>query len=156
MRYLRYMQVSSGVTIDYSRDSFGGRALASVRPHLLVAMASDDPVPIPGLDGFGIIATDGGRCLSASICSADGTAIVNFGVALHSRCGAALWRDLHDSVALPCESDQPPAPWCAVFPASAAITRTQMSVMHSYILHVAWSWIDMRCAKDQTQGGDDA
>lgn len=153
MRYLRYMQISSGMTLYYRRDDFRDDAVASVQPHLLVAMASDDPVPIPGLDGISIIATDGGRCLSASICGSDGETLVNFGVALHSRCGAALWRDLHDSVAMPCESHQPAAPWCAVITVRErmALIRPQMSAVHSYIAHITWSWIDMRCS----QGGDD-
>jgi len=118
--YLHHVVLTSGRS---HRAERGVEAEARIRicANLLAeALAGGKPV-VPGIvPAVSMSATDGERCLTVSLSRTDipfSSPVLTFGVAERARCGAALWRALHDAAA-PHEfathcQPWPPEPWCA-------------------------------------------
>ena len=108
--------------------------MAPLLEHLSAPGAARSTIPISaaGVDmrGYSVSGKASGKCLTATVW-ADGppsVEIATIGVALHSRCGATLWRDLHRYASLPAATQAgrcPPEPWVA-----AAIDRGALAMGH--------------------------
>lgn len=119
MRAIRHVTLTTGHVRDSLPDEVGPEARRAVGALLSSALAAADrTVPLPVPPGYSISAASGGRCLTV-IVWADGppsVPVCTIGVAGHSRCGAALWREVHRWGVLPVVTDpaRPPAePWVA-------------------------------------------
>lgn len=69
--------------------------------------------------------------------------LVTFGVAAHSRCGARLWRTMHEGRELATSgSPCPPEPWIAVIvhPTSVAAPEA-FAWLADFERCVAWAWV---------------
>lgn len=117
MRRLRHITLTTAHVRDSDRSEIADAALAVVGELLDAALlTAPDAVPIPATD-CALRVTSAGRCLVATVHGPDGAPIVTLGVATHSRCGARLWRELHETATGPIATspDECPAePWCAV------------------------------------------
>lgn len=119
MTYIRHVTLTTGHTRDSQQGEVSEKAIAVCQDLIKAVMADPHTCPIPGPPGYSL----GGRatsksCLAATVW-ADGppsVCIATIGVALHSRCGAVLWRELHRSGDAPVITDPercPPEPWVA-------------------------------------------
>lgn len=120
-RAIRHITLTTG----HVRDSLPGEvspeaidAIAAIIERMCAGEVAE-PVPLPGIGaGYSIAGRGTSRCLVASV-YADGppsTMVCTIGVALHSRCGASLWRELHRWGRTPVVTDPwrcPPEPWVA-------------------------------------------
>jgi hypothetical protein len=117
VRRLRHITLSTGHVRDSDRSEIADEALSVCADLLVAAMiVAPESVPIPATDCT-LRVTGAGRCLVATVYGPSGAAIVTMGVATHSRCGARLWRSLHDSATGALATDDwecPAEPWCAV------------------------------------------
>ena len=105
---------------------------------------------LPVIDGYALSAGARGRCISCTILWRQAP-IVEIAVAGHSRCGSALWRDLHamaGRLGLPIatQADRcPPEPWCAVLLYhSADHHRELIPVLADLERCIAWTWLEIR------------
>lgn len=128
-RYLWHTTLQTGD----SRKSYRSEVADDVIPHLrewLHRMQEGERVEI--LPGYWCSGRISGRCATFSV-FAGTELILAFGVAEHARCGAALWRGLHNAEGLPWKTDpetQPQAPWIGV-----ALT----DAFHAH--PGAWDWV---------------
>lgn len=129
-RYLYHVTTTTG----HSRKSYRsevGDTVVEVCRKLVDAMRDGSRIEIPGQSGYWCDARISGRCMSARI-YAGSELIVAFAVAENERCGAALWRGLHNAEnhAKTDPEKQPRAPWCGV------------SLTESFALHQdCWDWV---------------
>ena len=98
-----------------------------------------------------ISATPHGACLMITVWGPDGEPLVTFGVAPRSRCGASLWRALHDMpdgmTTLKTSPDDPPGdPWCGVVihPMLALYGHTAAQWLGDFERCAAWAWLGER------------
>lgn len=118
-RFIRHVTLTTGHTRDSTPDEITPAALEAVT-HLLTACIAEPErtQPIPHVGPYSLSARRSGKCLTA-IVWADGPpseSIATIGVATHSRCGATLWRALHQYGTLAVKTDParcPPEPWVA-------------------------------------------
>lgn len=92
-------------------------------------------------DGFWIEVVRSGRCCAVRVFAPDGaTLLATLGIATHSRCGAGLWRALHDGRPglFGDPERQPAVPWCA---------RRDEQLHYPGVVHpieqgIAWAFVD--------------
>lgn len=134
-----------------------------LRPLLRRALTGEH-APLPGdLQPPGCTLTVGatGRCIAVTVwgptLSRDAVAdapsgpvpIAEVGIAVHSRCGARLWRSLHDlaeRTGAPVATDRhrcPPEPWVAalLYP-SGMIYRDAVHWLGDLECRLAWAWLE--------------
>jgi hypothetical protein len=99
---------------------------------------------VPGLEGYELTANLEGRCMVATIW-ARGEPVVRFAIAEAERCGAAVWRMLHNNAGTPMSTDpdrQPRAPWLAELPLPAlAKHRAAGSKILELERDIAWAFL---------------
>ncbi|MCC6775662.1 MAG: hypothetical protein IT537_03340 [Hyphomicrobiales bacterium] len=135
-RFLRHITI----TTCHQRDSWRHEVDDEIIPPLqaLISQFASgrivEPVAIPGCAGYSLTGRVSGHCMVASVWQngPPSSLLLSIGVAGRERCGAAVWRTLHQ-VGLPAGSllpepeervtgeyrrsdpdHQPRAPWCAV------------------------------------------
>src|SRR5690606_15382947 len=98
----------------------------------------------PNPDLYRMTAGRSSRCLHAAVWQGE-TILVSIGVAAHSRCGASLWRMMHDSpypLATSAE-DRPPEPWIAArIEAGLALYPEAANWLGDMERCLAWAWIE--------------
>ena len=126
--------------------------VSELRP-LINAVVAGKTVPIPGRAGYSISGRSSGeegtgRCLSVIVWAERPQLepICTIGIAAHSRCGARLWRSLHEVATLPAATDpgrQPPAPWVAAALQSGLDRHLEAaSWLGDFERCLAWTWIE--------------
>src|SRR3990167_4628984 len=113
-RYLYHVTLQTGHTRKSYRSEVSAEAIAFCRD-LLERINAGERVEIPP-GGYFVSGRISGKCASFSV-YAGGDLIVAFGVAENERCGAQLWRGLHNAEGLSFVTDpgrQPGAPWIGV------------------------------------------
>jgi hypothetical protein len=157
-RYFAHVTLTTSHVRRSYRSEVADEALDVVGRLLAEALDGRDPV-IPGLVPrlCTLQVVGEGRCMSATVLSPydEETGglqpLVTIGVATHSRCGAALWRPLHQGevVSLRDEASPPPCPpepWCAarIEPALAFYGPETALALGDFERCLAWAWI-ARC-----------
>lgn len=146
-RYLHHVTLTSGHVRHSPRSEVRDDVLTLLAP-LLDRALSGEPVPVPGVTG-GYTITGGaeGRCCTLTVWAPGRVPVVTIGVATHSRCGAGLWRLLHDhAVGMPVATtrDQvPPEPWYAArLEVGALQHRDAAAWCGDFERCLAWCWIE--------------
>ncbi|WP_458789296.1 hypothetical protein [Adonisia turfae] len=147
-----HVTLTTGHLRQSPRREVADSIVAELRP-LIDAIVAGKTVPIPGLEGYSISGRssgeDGaGRCLSVIVWAErpEVEPICTIGIAAHSRCGARLWRSLHEVATLPAATDpgrQPAAPWVAAA-LQAGLDRhlEAASWLGDFERCLAWTWIE--------------
>ena len=73
--------------------------------------------------------------------------LISMGIAGRARCGAEIWRTLHQVAALPCVTSpdhQPRAPWCGIV-LEPALSRHPKAAkwLGDFERCLAWAWLEM-------------
>lgn len=165
-RFIRHITLTTG----HVRDSYSAEVSEDIRTLLqpLISHAlTGRHAPIPSrIDPPGCTITGGahGRCISLTIWApplsrlafphADESArvpLTEIGIASHSRCGAVLWRSLHDAagrIGIPVRTDSdtcPPEPWvAALLYHGAAIYTDAMHWLGDFERCLAWAWVGIK------------
>lgn len=147
--YIRHITLNTAASRDVHRDEIYPGTL-TICGELIAQFPADEPggiVPLPRCPGLSISGQTGGRCLTVTV-FADGpprALLQSIGIAAHQRCGAAVWRTLHEvsSLAITDQDRQPQAPWCATLtaPAYEQIVRPN-PLLHAMMQALAWAWLD--------------
>ena len=155
-RYIEHITLDTGDTRRSPRDEVDDVSIAALQDGLGAALAGDR-VGIPGMDGYTMTATASGRCLMATVFgppirgdkgTCDDVPMLTLGIASHSRCGAALWRIMHQdrtdpmpalkTAGQPC----PDEPWLAArLEIGAAIYPEAMKWIGDWERCLAWAWL---------------
>lgn len=155
-RHLAHITLTTGHSRRSWRREVGDDTIALLQP-LLADVLAGRQVAVPGDVGdYTLSASGAGRCLIATVwgppvAEAGGARppVVTLGVAGHSRCGATLWRLLHDSPRPPAVMPEmaitrcPPEPWCAVrIEVGAALCPDAMAWLGDFERCLAWAWLE--------------
>lgn len=78
------------------------------------------------------------HCIEAEVLTADGTRLVHFGVADHSRCAQPLWERLGSA-----SGAKPAEPWCvaSIDPAGAVADMEAYHWIGDFERCFAWAWL---------------
>lgn len=148
-RWLEHVTLTTGHSRRSYLDEVSDEALALCR-RLIEQLRSGDPaarVPILrtpyALTGYART----GRCLTVTIAADE--PVVTMAVGGHSKCGARVWREIHqyaDEWELPYVTDRdrpPPEPWCAALLDSAAARQPAEGLMAigDFERCLAWAWL---------------
>lgn len=150
--WLEHINLTTGHSRRSYADEVSEAALIACRD-LLLRMNGDPAELLPitntgySLSGY----TKTSRCLTVSIVREPAKPIVLMAVAGHSRCGAKVWRELHDYAdewRLPYVTDRnrpAPEPWCAALLDAAAATEPPDGLMMLGNLerYLAWAWLTL-------------
>jgi len=150
--YIHHVTTTTGHVRRSYRDEVDADLMPRLRELLDAALAGEADLPVPDPDrsaSYRLRATGQGRCMVATTYVVYGAPrsksrmrvpLVTFCVAGHSRCGAALWRQLHQGpTAPPC----PPEPWCAAqLLDSIAIAPAAAHWIADLERCIAWAWLD--------------
>lgn len=169
-RWVYHVTMNTGHVRRSPRSEVSDGVIEMMLP-LVDRALKGEHVPIPGdLEPPGCTMTGGasGRCMSLLVAGAPlsqeafpqapvgkPVPIVEVGVAEHSRCGAKLWRALHEMArntgtrVSTSEDRCPPEPWVAALLLSpgAAIYSDAMQWLGDFERCVAWTWIEMLSRK---------
>ncbi len=113
-RYIYHVTLLTGDTRQSWRHEVDPKVMPVASAMLDRALAGER-VAIAGVEGYEITAAAGGRCCLVTAWRGD-TPLVTIGIAARSRCGAELWRRLHEDPWTPLATSAaqcPPEPWCA-------------------------------------------
>ena len=153
-RYLHHVTLTTG----HTRRTWRHEIEPDLMPTLIALVrAACEPggAPIPGVEPpCRLLIDDRGRCARATVATIDTEdPIITFGIATHSRCGARLWRELHETV-MPVQTvadEWPVEPWCAVRLDPGATLymppHPLLPVLADLERCVAWAWMEMRNAQ---------
>ena len=152
MTYLHHVTLTTGHVRRSTRDEIAEDVRPQIAALLAAALDGQEPV-IPGAEppGCTLRVIDDGttrRCCTVEVLAPypeQTEVIVTVGIAGHSRCGAALWRHLHDghddlvTAGEPC----PPEPWCAVrLEVGLALYPEAAEWLGDLERCLAWAWLD--------------
>ena len=148
MTYIRHVTLTTGHTRDSLPGEVSDDVLATVGVMIDRIVADDtETVPIPGFPGYSLGGKASSKCLAATVW-ADGPpseVIATIGVATHSRCGATLWRGLHDWGTAPVVTDPdrcPPEPWvAAALEGPIAQHPGATTWLGDFERCLAWAWV---------------
>lgn len=163
-RYIEHVTLTTGHTRRSPRSEVSDEVVAMLRPLLDRALRGEH-VAIPGaVPACTMTGGVHGRCCAVTVWSQDpvsgGTArpqpvpIATVGVAEHSRCGAYLWRHLHETAQPPQQlatrPDQvPPEPWCAArLEVGAALVPEAMEWLGDLERCIAWTWLEILSGRE--------
>lgn len=142
-KYLYHVTLQTGHSRKSYRSEVSDEAIAFCRD-LLNKMQSGERVEIPP-GGYFCSARISGHCATFSV-FAGTTLLLAFGVVEHERCGAELWRGLHNVEGLPATTDpesQPRAPWIGVALAEGLTMYPQTSGwLGDFERVLAWSFLE--------------
>lgn len=154
-RYVLHVTLTTGHRRRSLRSEVRDEVLAVLRPLLERALAGEY-VAVPGVGtGYTMRGARYGRCCTVTVYAPQGETarpqpvpVLTIGVAGHSRCGARLWRSLHESAAIVptvTSPDQtPPEPWVADRLEIGAVQH--LEAMHwtgDWSRCMAWTWLEM-------------
>lgn len=153
-RYIRHVTLTTGHARDCYRSEVTDDAIALCAGLIATFAAGkvSEPVAIPRVGPYSISGRGGGKCMVASVWSngPPSELVVSIGVAEHERCGATIWRTLHQVSQLPPATDverQPRAPWCGVLLEPAIMHHMDaMEWLGDFERCLAWAWIEMVAA----------
>jgi len=122
-RYLWHVTLTSGDRRRSPRSEVAAETIRILRPLLDLALRGEH-APVPGQPGYTMTGGSTGRCAMVTLwrilpdTTGERVPVLHVGIAGHSRCGAALWRSLHElaGARLPVATNpdrQPVTPWCA-------------------------------------------
>lgn len=152
-RYLTHVTLTSGHERISPRSEVGDDLVAALQPVLRRALAGDH-APVPGQPGYTMTGGVHGRCCMVTLWGVvrdtvgpERVPVMHVGVAAHSRCGAHLWRRLHEREDLPTSTDPercPPEPWCAdLLDVGAGLLPAALEWTGDWSRCVAWAWLEM-------------
>jgi hypothetical protein len=152
VRYILHITLDTGHTRRSPRAEVDDVAIAAVQDGLDRALAGGRPL-IPGGDCT-MTATAAGKCLIATAWSGGAAPLVTVGVAAHSRCGARLWRALHEErgAAMPrlatAGNPCPQEPWCAARLEIGLASEPRAAYwLADWERVLAWAWLSRVGAK---------
>jgi hypothetical protein len=154
MRNIRHITLTTGHTRDSAPAEVPEHITEAMWPlieHIANSGANAETLPMAdigaALPGYSVSGRAEGRCLVATVW-ADGPpslVVASIGVALHSRCGSALWRGLHQWGTLPVVTDpeHPPAePWVAAALDMGALQHPDcLGWLGDFERCLAWAWL---------------
>lgn len=111
---LHHVTLNTGHVRRSPRAEVADDVIAALMP-MIDDIAAGQSVPIESCPGYVLTGAIDGRCAVFTVSYAEAP-VATIGASLHSRCGAKLWRSLHESYAgdLATDPDKPPpTPWCA-------------------------------------------
>jgi hypothetical protein len=149
--YIRHITLTTGHSRDSHREEVSEEALAVCRD-LLARVAAGviaESIPIPGLPTYYLQARSTGRCATLTVyAQGEHEPLLTIGIATHSRCGAILWRALHQFGSAPVVTDPtrcPPEPWVAVAieqPATDPHHQEMLPVLADLERCLAWAFLE--------------
>lgn len=150
-RALNHVTLTTGHSRLSPRSEVRESMIATLLP--LVARALEgEHVPVPNCPGYTMRGARHGRCCLVTLYAVEDDGqqvpVLTTGVAGHSRCGAELWRIMHEiqvgGVATS-PDQQPSTPWCGdrLEPGMAAVPEI-MSWTGDWSRCVAWTWLEVR------------
>lgn len=164
-QFIRHITLATCHQRDSRRDEIDDAVIPLLQKILMRIGPDRMAEPIPGMPGYSLSGRISGHCMVASVC-ADGPPselLLSFGVARRERCGAAIWRTLHQiglspgSLLPPPDqrvageyrrSDpdhQPRTPWCAVAMEPAIAGHPDiMGMLGDLERCLAWAFVEMR------------
>jgi len=159
MRYLHHVRLVTGYGGRSTRDEVDDQAIARFRSLIAAGGGALEP------DGNELRVEVSGRCLTATVhrsAERGGELLATIGVAEHSRCGAALWRRLHQDCVVKLgrvtmrRDEVPPEPWSAAcLEAGAEADAAAMRWLGDIERCLSWAWlveVEQRTAA-RRQGG---
>lgn len=118
-KFIHHITLTTAHSRKSYRNEVGDDAVAACR-NLIDKIAVgevSEPAKIPGVGDYYLSGRATSKCMVATVMSgAPSVVIATIGVALHSQCGARLWRELHTWGETPVVTDPnqcPPEPWVA-------------------------------------------
>ena len=143
--FIRHITLTTGHTRDSQSREVPQAIRATLAP-LVQGLNAAGPagLPMPGFPGYRVAGKVSARCLVATVHRGDAV-LASIGVAGHSRCGAVLWRGLHDWGDTPVATDrgQPPAaPWVAAALDAAGLTDPAVHWLGDFERCLAWAFVD--------------
>lgn len=156
-RYVHHVTLTTGDVRYSPRDEVRDDIVAGLRP-LIGRALTGKHTPVPTPDGAGFTLTGGvlRDCCAITLWAPDPSMdatpshvpVLTVGVAPHGRCGARLWRMLHEgatTLVRTSPDERPPAPWCADrIEVGAALYPDAMHWTGDLSRCLAWAWIEMR------------
>lgn len=148
-KFLHHVTLTTGHTRRSYRDEVSDQAVAACLALIdkITSGEVSESVKIPGVGEYYLSGRASSKCLVATVWSgAPSIVIATIGVAAHSRCGAALWREMHAWGETPVVTDPaqcPPEPWVAAA-IDAGITQ-HMEAAHwlgDFERCLAWAWLE--------------
>jgi len=122
MRDLLHVTLKTGHERISPRSEVGAGVIETLAP-LLARAIDGEHVGLRQVPGYTWTAADAGRCCTFTLWAQhteggrpEPVPVLTVGIADHSRCGATLWRLLHERSDPRYATDpsrQPPTPWCA-------------------------------------------
>lgn len=156
-RYIHHVTLGTGDVRRSPRSDVADGVVAALRPLLDRALAGEH-APVPGQPGYTMTGGVHGRCCMVTVwrvvpdtVGPERVPVLSVGVGAHSRCGAYLWRAMHERADLTYATDParcPPEPWCADrLDVGAAVYREALGWTGDLARCIAWAWIEMREVK---------
>lgn len=153
-RHILHITLGSGHTIKSPRSGVLDETIEILRP-LLIRALKGDRVGVPRQPGFSMTGGVHGRCCMITVSAqVEETAsprpipVLSIGVAGNSRCGAHLWRTMHERPDLSYATDPervPPAPWCADrIDLGSVKVMDAMAWTGDLSRCLAWTWLELR------------
>ncbi len=143
MTYLTHITMTTGHLTQVPRAALPDADIAAAAAALDSILTGGKPEISPGYYACG---ANSGRSLLVTVVSQDGDPILTTGVALKSRPGARLWRDMHKSLTLELVTDPsrpPPPPWIADrLEAGAAAHFDALSWTGRFAACIGWAWME--------------
>lgn len=146
-RYIHHVTLTTGHVRRSPRHEVGDDVVAMLGRWIESALAGEE-VPMRGY-GTVITAQRRGKCLIVDVMddTPARTLLATIGVAAHSKCGSALWRDLHAEARalLVTDPEHPPAePWVAARLHSGLLLggHEALGWLGDFERCIAWAWIE--------------
>lgn len=151
--YLHHVTLTTGHSRRSYEAEVGEPAIAACSASLAVCLAAAGARSKLAADlddemlRYDLTAAAQGRCLVATVWLGSAP-LCTIGVAGHGRCGAQLWRSMHErssGTVLATRADAPPqAPWCgARLDAGIALDPGAVDWLGDYERCLAWAWLRM-------------
>lgn len=151
--YFEHVTLTTGDRRRSPRSEVADQVIEGLQPMIEAieqAGAETPMIPLPGVPGYSVSGRADSRCLVATV-YADGPPselLASIGIALHSRCGASLWRNLHQWGQLGVVTDPeapPPEPWVAAALDEGAPNHVEaMEVLGDFERCLAWAFLERR------------
>lgn len=151
LTFIRHITLTTGDSRDSYRSEIGPDIIARFEPIMLhLEHGRNGTTPVPGIDGYSIGGRTSGGCLVATVWANGPPAeiVCTIGIALHSRCGATLWKALHRWGEAPVRTDPtqcPPEPWCAAALYTGIVRHVDAADwLGDFERCLAWAWYARR------------
>lgn len=155
-RYLQHVTLNTGDIRRSPRSEVANDVVARLRP-LVERALTGEHVAVPGEAGYTMTGVEQAHCCLVTLWAPSpmgGTAgpdlipVLTLGIAARSRCGAYLWRKMHERQDLTYATDPdrtPPEPWLAErLDVGAAHHADAMEWTGDFARCAAWTWLEMR------------